>query len=312
MAISSESVAARRAVPEEGRIRGLLGRFASQIALAPSVAITAVFVYGFMLWTVYISFTASSMMPNYKWVGLEQYVRLWSDPVWNRSVVNIFIFSGLYIALTMTVGLFLAILLDQKVRAEGALRLVYLYPMALSFIVTGTAWKWILNPGLGIERLVKLWGWENFRFDWLVDPQFALYTIVIAGVWQASGFVMALFLAGLRGIDDDLVKAARLDGATGPSIYRRVILPLLGPTFLTVIVVLIQQAFRTFDLVIALTAGGPANSTHLPATFMYRAAFQRSQLGVSAASAVMIFMTIVAILIPYLYTSSRKSGHEHK
>lgn len=294
----------------EQSFRTTLGRYASQIALAPSIALTVVFVYGFMLWTIYISFTASNMMPNYKWAGLAQYVRLWSDPIWIRSVVNLATFTVLYIGLTTIVGLFLAILLDQKIRAEGLLRLVYLYPMALSFIVTGTAWKWILNPGLGIEHLVRLWGWEDFKFNWLIDPQYAIYTVVLAGVWQASGFVMALFLAGLRGVDEDLVKAARLDGAKAPAIYRRVILPLLGPTFLTVVVVLIQQALRTFDLVVALTGGGPANSTHLPATFMYRAAFERSQLGVSAASAVMIFMTVVAIIIPYLYTSRRKNHNE--
>ena len=288
-----------------------MGRYASQLALAPSVALIAIFVYGFMLWTIYISFTASGMMPNYQWAGLTQYVRLWSDPIWVKSVGNVVVFTVLFIGFTMAVGLLLAVLLDQSIRAEGALRLIYLYPMALSFVVTGTAWKWMLNPGLGIQNLVHSWGWESFKFDWIVQPRYALYTVVAAGVWQASGFVMALFLAGLRGIDDEMVKAARLDGASGPKIYRRIIIPLLGPTFATVFVVLVQQALRTFDLVIALTGGGPANSTHLPATYMYRQTFERSQMGVGAASAVMIFLTIIAILVPYFYSQSRKAHHGH-
>lgn len=310
LSLKSEILTMRPSL-ETGRARTFVGRYASQLALAPSVAIASIFVYGFMLWTAYISFSASGMLPDYHWVGLRQYYNLWSNPIWVQSAKNIFVFTFLYILLTTVVGLFLAILLDQKIRAEGALRLIYLYPMALSFVVTGTAWKWILNPGLGIEHVIRDWGWENFQFDWLVKPRFALYTVVLAGVWQASGFVMALFLAGLRGIDEDLIKAARLDGAGGPSIYRRIIIPLLGPTFVTVAVVLVQQALRTFDLVVALTNGGPANSTQLPATFMYKQTFERSQLGVGAASAVMIFMTILAIVVPYLYISTRKASDEH-
>ena len=184
------------------------------------------------------------------------------------------------------------------------------YGWRTAFIVTGTAWKWILNPGLGIEHLVRLLGWDGFRFDWLVNPTYAVYTLVIAGVWQSSGFVMALFLAGLRGIDDEMVKAARLDGAGLVQIYRRIILPLLTPTFLTVGVILLHQAVKSFDLVVALTSGGPGNSTQLPATFMYLQTFGRDQMGVGAASAVMIFMTVAAIIVPYLYSDIRRAKHE--
>lgn len=286
---------------------GLFGRHAAALAIAPSVAAIAVFVYGFMVWTGYISMTASTMIPSTKFVGFAQYVKLWNHPLWLSSIANIWVFTLLFIGLTMAVGLALAILLDQRIRAEGFLRLIYLYPMALSFIVTGTAWKWILNPGLGLEHLMHAYGWESFKFDWLINPKFALYTIVLAGVWQASGFVMALFLAGLRSIDSDTLKAARLDGASGVAIYRRIVVPQLGPTFITVTFVLLQQAVKTFDLVVSLTGGGPANSTNLPATFMYTQTFTRSQIGVGAASAVMLFMTIVAILVPYLYATNRKA-----
>ena len=294
----------------EGGLRNWLAIRTPQLAVAPSLAIVAVAVYGFMLWTGYISVSKSTILPNYEWAGLQQYQRLWSNPIWFIAVSNIFVFGGLFISLSIIIGLGMAILLDQRIRIEGVLRTIYLYPMALSFIVTGTAWKWILNPGLGVEHLVRVWGWDSFRFDWLVNPQFAVYTLVIAGVWQSSGFVMALFLAGLRGVDGEMVKAARLDGAGPIQIYRRIILPLLMPTFLTAGVILTHQAVKSFDLVVALTAGGPANSTQLPATFMYAQTFGRDQMGVGAASAVMIFMTVVAIIVPYLYTDIRRMQHE--
>ncbi|PBC03826.1 ABC transporter permease [Mesorhizobium sp. WSM3860] len=291
-------------------LRLWLGKNASQLALAPSVVIVLVVIYGFMIWTGVISLTASKMLPNYSFVGFAQYDRLWSNPIWQIAVSNIFIFGFLFIGFSTAIGLALAILIDQKIRAEGFLRTVYLYPMALSFIVTGTAWKWILNPGLGLERLLHLWGWESFRFDWLVNTEYAIYTLVIAGVWQSSGFVMALFLAALRGIDEDLVKAARLDGAGATQIYRRIIIPQLGPTFMTVGVILMQQAVKSFDLVVALTSGGPGNSTNLPATFMYTQTFGRDQMAVGAASAIMILMTVAAIVVPYLYIDIRNNRDE--
>jgi glucose/mannose transport system permease protein len=280
-----------------------------KLVIAPSIAITMVVVYGFMLWTGWISFTTSRVMPTNDWAGLSQYVRVWENPLWQIAVSNIFVFSSLFIAFSVVIGFLLAVLLDQRIRFEGVLRTIYLYPMALSFIVTGTAWKWILNPGLGIEHLVQTWGFANFHFDWLINPKYAIYTIVIAGVWQSSGFVMAMFLAGLRGIDEEIIKAARLDGAKLWQVYARVILPMLTPTFMTAIVILTHLSVKSFDLVVALTSGGPANSTQLPATFMYTQTFARNNLGVGAASAVMIFMTVSAIIIPYLYSELRRSNN---
>ena len=205
----------------------------------------------------------------------------------------------------MALGLAIAILLDQRIRAEGALRTVYLYPMALSFIVTGTAWKWILNPGLGLEKLVRDWGFEGFSFGWLVDPEMAIYTIVIAAVWQSAGFVMALFLAGLRGIDDNIIKAARIDGAGLPTIYRRIVIPALRPVFFSAFIILTHIAIKSFDLVMALTGGGPGFATDLPATFMYTFAFTRGQIGLGSAAAMMMLMAVVAIIVPYLYSELR-------
>ena len=205
----------------------------------------------------------------------------------------------------MVLGLFLAILLDQKIRAEGVLRTIYLYPMAISFIVTGTAWKWMLNPGLGLEHLMHRWGFESFTFDWLVSPDKAIYCIAIAGVWQSAGFVMALFLAGLRSIDDNIIKAAQVDGASLPRIYWRIVIPSLRPVFFSTLMVVSHLAIKSFDLVMALTAGGPGYATDLPATFMYAMAFSRGQIGLGAAAATVMLATVAAIVVPYLYSELR-------
>jgi glucose/mannose transport system permease protein len=276
-----------------------------KLVVAPSFALSLFFIYGLIAWTGYLSVSASRLLPNYEFAGLAQYSALWESDRWWVALKNLGIFGGLFIGGGMALGLLLAILLDQKVRAEGALRTIFLYPMALSFIVTGTAWKWILNPGLGIEHLVRQWGWEGFEFDWLVDPNMAIYCIVIAGIWQSAGFVMALFLAGLRGIDDSIIKAAQVDGASLPRIYWRIIIPTLRPVFFSTLMVVSHLAIKSFDLVIALTAGGPGYSTDLPATFMYTMAFSRGQIGLGAASATIMLATVAAIVVPYLYSELR-------
>lgn len=285
-----------------------LERRLPQIVVSPLFALSLFFVYGFILWTAYISMTPSGIMPVYDFIGLDQYARLWATPRWYVAIKNLFLFSAPFIGIAMVMGIFLAILLDQRVRAEGLIRTIYLYPMALSFIVTGTVWKWILNPGLGIERFMREAGWENFTFDWLVNSDYAIYTLVIAAVWQSSGYAMALFLAGLRSVDDEILKAAAVDGASPWKTYTSIVLPILRPVFLSTVIILAHLAIKSFDLVIALTGGGPGYATDMPATFMYSFAFQRSELGVAAASATMMLMTIVAIIVPYLYSELRKTG----
>ncbi len=277
-----------------------------KIVIAPSFAVILWFVYGFVLWTFYISFTKSKMLPRYDFWGMNQHVRLWSNPRWFNAVENLIIFTVLFVVICLIIGIILSILLDQKIRAEGILRTIYLYPMALSFIVTGTAWKWILNPTMGIEKLFNDWGFTNFTFDWLVNREMSIYTIVIAAVWQSSGFVMALFLAGLRSIDDEIVKAAKIDGASLYSIYITIILPMMRPVFMSSIVILLHISIKSYDLVIALTAGGPGISSDMPAVFMTQMAFHRSQIGLASASAVMMFLTVLAIVVPYLYSELRR------
>lgn len=277
------------------------------LVVSPLFAISLFFVYGFILWTLYISFTRSGVMPVYELSGVQQYTRLWATPRWTVALMNLGIFSTLFIGISLVIGILLAILLDQRVRVEGVIRTIYLYPMALSFIVTGTVWKWLLNPGLGLERLVREAGWSDFTFDWLVNPERAIYTVVIAAVWQSSGYAMALFLAGLRSVDDEVLKAAAIDGAGPIRTYASIVLPILRPVLLSTVIILAHLAIKSFDLVVALTGGGPGYATDMPATFMYAFAFQRSELGVAAASAVMMLMTVVAIIVPYLYSELRST-----
>ena len=277
-----------------------------RIVISPSFAVILWFVYGFILWTIYISFTKSKMLPHYEFWGTKQYFRLWSNMRWYTAVENRLIFTILFVGICILIGILLSIFLDQKIRAEGFLRTVYLYPMALSFIVTGTAWKWMLNPTMGIQKVFRDWGFTNFTFDWLVNRDMSIYTIVIAAVWQSSGFVMALFLAGLRSVDDEIVKAAKIDGASLYSIYITIILPMLRPVFMSSIVILLHISIKSYDLVIALTAGGPGTSSDMPAIFMTQMAFHRSEIGLASASAVMMFLTVLAIVVPYLYSELRR------
>lgn len=349
-----------------------------KLVLAPTFLAALIFIYGFILWTAWISMTQSALLPNYKisagykitnkalnkmrnegvsenilkklrilekrklsnkkskflrdvkkQIGAEQmriyktlilkhsysrdplfqYKKLFKSDRWMVALKNLLIFASLFIATCIALGLILAIFLDQRIRAEGALRTIYLYPMALSFIVTGAVWKWILNPGLGLERLVRDLGFVEFTFDWLVNSKMAIYTVVIAAVWQSTGFVMALFLAGLRGIDDAIIKAAQIDGASLPRIYLRIIIPSLRPAFLSAMIILSHIAIKSFDLVMVLTRGGPGYSSDLPATFMYAFAFNRGRLGFGASSAMMMFFAVMAIIIPYLYSELRKTRY---
>ena len=281
----------------------LVQAYLPRLVLSPTILAGAVFIYGFILWTAWISLTRSRLLPRYEVAGLLQYAKLFRSARWWVASKNLLIFGSLFVFFCVAFGLLLAILLDQRIRAEGALRTIYLYPMALSFIVT--AWRWMLNPGLGLERLVRQAGFEAFTFDWLVSSKMSIYTIVIAGVWQSTGFVMALCLAGLRGIADSIVRAAKVDGASLPRIYWRIIIPSMRPVFFSSVIILSHIAIKSFDLVMVLTRGGPGYSSDLPATFMYTFAFTRNQLGLGAASAMVMFMAVMSIIIPYLYSELR-------
>ena len=280
-----------------------------KLLITPSTFLVLVCVYGYIMFTVYLSFTASTILPNMEWNGTAAYTRLFALDNWSVALGNLWVFASLYILIAMGVGLTLAILIDQKIRAESALRSVFLYPMALSFIVTGTAWKWLLDPGVGVEHTLKTMGIDNIPFDWIKSSEMAIYCVVIAAVWQTAGFVMAMFLAGLRGVDSEQINAARLDGANTWQIYHRIIIPQLGPVFISAFVILAHMAIKSYDLVIALTNGGPGRSTWLPSVFMYQYTFTRNEMAVGAASSVLMLLGIAVVVLPYLYTELRKGNH---
>lgn len=285
-----------------------MGKATPKIVLVPTLAVVLVFFYGFIIWTIWVSLTNSGLLPRFEITGFGQYVSLFTEQArWMVAMRNLLVFSGLYIAITVVIGLSLAILLDQSIRGERVYQTVYLYPMALSFIVTGTIWKWILNPSLGIERLVRDLGFPEFTFRWLVDTEMAIYTLVIAAVWQAAGYIMSLFLAGLRGIDASISEAAKVDGASLPRIYWSILIPMLRPVFMSSVIVLAHLAIKSFDLVVVLTQGGPGIATDMPATFMYDFAFKYDRLAMGAASAVVMFVLVMAFVVPYLISELRGS-----
>jgi len=269
------------------------------LAIWPPLILSAGHVVVFTLWTAWLSFTPSTLLPEAGFVGWRNYIAVTSTRNFHVAYVNIVIFGIGFVVLTSALGMLLAILLDQRVRGENIFRTIFLYPMAVSFVVTGTIWSWLLNPGIGIQRLVRDWGWTSFRFDWLIDRDMAIYTVVIAGAWQAAGFAMALFLAGLRSVDGEIIKAAQIDGAGAWRIYRRVVLPTMGPIVLAVMVILLQMAIKTFDLVRALTGGGPGIATSMPTTVVYDFMFQRGQIGRGAAAAILMLLALVVVIVPY-------------
>ena len=279
--------------------RDRLGSVLPVLILAPSLAASFIYVFVFTAWTFYISLSNSSLLPSYDYVGFEHYASLWQNRRWNVAYTNLFFFSGFYIVGSMAVGLLLAILIDQKVRGEAVWRTIFLYPLAVSFIVTGTVWSWLYNPADGIQALVRGLGWTDFNFALTSDRNLAIYAVIITGIWQSSGFAMALFLAGLRSVDPDLVKAAQIDGASTFRTYRKVILPTIAPIFIAVAVIQIQFAIKTFDLVAALTRGGPGIATTFPAIYVYDLMFQRGEIGEGAAAAMMMLAALAVVLVPY-------------
>jgi glucose/mannose transport system permease protein len=280
-------------------MRRLLGRYLPLVVIWLPMLINAAHVVGFTAWTTWLSFTPSDLLPEYDWAGIRSYRAVLRTENTTIAYINLVLYGVGFVGLTTLVGFLLAVLIDQKIRAENLLRTLYLYPLAVSFVVTGTAWGWLFNPGLGIQKFARSLGWTDFRFDWITDRDLAIYAIVIAAVWHATGFAMALFLAGIRSIDADLAKAAQIDGASSWRYYTRIVLPGVAPIAISVLVILLQFAIKTFDLVRAMTGGGPGIATMLPALVVYDFMFQRAQLGRGSAAAVLLLLSLLAVLLPY-------------
>jgi glucose/mannose transport system permease protein len=274
----------------------------AKIAAIPMIATALVVFLGGTIWTVIYSFTDSKLLPRLRWVGLDQYERLWSNSRWLVSIENLLFYGVMSLIFTVVMGFLLAVLMDQKIRYEDTFRTIMLYPFALSFIVTGLIWQWILNPQFGIEGIVRGWGWESFTFDPLNNPDTVLYGLLIAGLWQGTGFVMCLMLAGLRGIDEDIWKAARVDGIPTWKTYVVVIIPMMRAVFVTTLVIVASGIIRLYDLVVAMTSGGPGgNASQVPAMYVYDYMFQAQNLGQGFAASTMMLLSVLIVLIPWAY-----------
>jgi len=280
---------------------GLFRNISSKVASIPMVLTALVVFVGGTAWTVVYSFTSSKLLPKLNFVGLDQYERLWSTRRWLISIENLAIYGFFSMIFTLLIGFTLAALLDRKIRGENVFRTIFLYPFALSFVVTGLAWQWILNPDLGVQNVVRSLGWESFTFNPLNDPDIVIYGILIAGLWQGTGLIMVIMLAGLRGIDEDIWKAARVDGIGTIKTYVRVIIPMMRPVFVTALVLIASGIIKIYDLVVAQTNGGPGIASEVPAKYVINYMFQAQNLAQGFAASTMMLVSVIIILIPWAY-----------
>ncbi|WP_313528428.1 sugar ABC transporter permease [Shinella sp.] len=293
-----------------GRPSKLLRNLSSKIASIPMMLTAVVIFLGGTVWTVVYSFTNSKLLPRAKFVGLDQYERLWSAPRWIISIENLAIYGFFTLVFSLVMGFLLAALMDQKIRFENTFRTVFLYPFALSFIVTGLVWQWILNPEFGVQSVVRSLGWTSFTFDPLYNSDIVIYGVLIAGLWQGTGLVMCLLLAGLRGIDEDIWKASRVDGIPMWKTYLFIVIPMMRPVFITTLVIIASGIVKVYDLVVAQTSGGPGISSEVPAKYVYDYMFQAQNLGQGFAASTMMLVTVAIIIVPWAYLEfgGRKRG----
>ncbi len=296
-------------------------RLTALLLITPAVIAVGIFVYGFIGWTLYISMTNwNSMIPDFTFVGLKNYVRLFQTLRFQADLRNTLVFTVLFLLGCLTIGLTLAVLLDRGIRGEGFFRNTYLFPMAISFVVTGVVWQWLFNPNTGINLILDALGLDVLKSRWYTDPTIlfavhvgkikfgipiALIPVVVAATWQMSGFTMAMYLAGLRGIPEELREAARVDGATEVQIFRYIIFPLLRPVTLSATIVLGHISLKIFDLVFTMTGSGPAFATDVPGIFMFETTFRGNHFAQGASIAIIMLLMIALVIIPYLYYSIR-------
>ena len=287
--------------PAARRKSGLARNLSSKIAAIPMILTAMVVFVGGTLWTVLYSFTDSKLLPRLNFVGLEQYERLWNTSRWMIAIENLFIYGILSLVFSVTIGFLLAALLDQKIRFEDTFRTIFLYPFALSFIVTGLVWQWLLNPDFGFQSVIRSMGFESFTFNPLFDRDIVIYGILIAGLWQGTGLIMCLMLAGLRGIDQEIWKAARIDGIPAWKTYLFIVIPMMRPVFITTLVLIASGIVKLYDLVVAQTSGGPGNASEVPAKYVYDYMFQAQNLGQGFAGSTMMLLSVLIVLIPWAY-----------
>ena len=277
----------------------LFRNLSSKVASIP-MAVTALVIFiGCSAWTVVYSFTGSRLLPKTRWVGLDQYDRLWDTTRWIVSIENLAIYGGCMLVLSLVLGFTMAALLDQRIRFENTFRTIFLYPYALSFVVTGLTWQWMLNPTFGLQKVVRDMGYVDFTFAPLTDGDFAIYGVLLAGLWQGTGLVMVIMLAGLRGIDEDIWKAARVDGIPKWKTYLVIVLPMMRGAIITALVLVATSIIKVFDLIVAQTQGGPGLATEVPAKYVMDMMFRNQNLGQGFAASTMMLLFVMIILVPW-------------
>jgi glucose/mannose transport system permease protein len=286
----------------------ILRNLNAKLASVPMILTALVIFVGCTVWTIVYSFTDSKLLPRLNYVGLDQYARLWVTPRWLVAIKNLAIYGTLSLIFSLVIGFVLAALLDRKIRFENTFRTIFLYPFALSFIVTGLVWQWILNPSFGVQHVVRSLGWTSFTFDPLYDADIVIYGLLIAGLWQGTGLVMCLMLAGLRGIDEEIWKAARLDGIPVWKTYVFIVIPMMRPVFITTLVIITSGIVRLYDLVVAQTSGGPGISSEVPAKYVYIYMFLAQNLGQGLAASTMMLITVIIVIVPWAYFQFGRSG----
>jgi len=283
-------------------------RLQATLTLVP-VAFVVLSVYvGGVLWAAGISFTRSAMLPSYRFAGFTQYINLFSNARWHVSLANMALFATIFIPVTLFIGYSLAAMINRGVRGENALRTIYLYPFAMSFIVTGLVWRWLFDPNYGIADVARKLGFESASFDWIVNADTAIFTIIFAAVWHSSGLVMVVLLAGLRGVDDDLWKAIRIEGIPAWKAHLHIIVPSIVPSITTALVLMCLTVVRLFDVVVAMTGGGPGIATDVPAKFIIDHMFERQQVGLASAAATTLLLLVLLVSVPLLYLKNRRKG----
>ncbi len=288
-------------------MRNKKDRLISIALVAPSIIAILIFVYGFILWSVRVSLsTWKGLLPNYTWNGLTNYIELFHDPRFMIDIRNTAIFTILFVSGSLLLGLLLATLLDQGLKGEGFFRSVFLFPMAISYIVTGVVWRWLMNPAMGsrmsgLNLLFSALGLDFLANEWHTTPNWGIAFIAIPAIWQMSGYVMALYLSGLRAIPEQLREAARVDGATELQVYRRIILPMLRPVTLSAMIILGHISLKVFDLIIAVA--GKQVALDVPAIYMWQTTFDGYFFGRGAAIGILLLISVAALVIPYLHYS---------
>ena len=302
-------------------------RVVAILMILPSLIAIAVFVYGFIAYTGFVSLTNyTTPKPDFTFVGLNNYLQLFSERRFQENIRNLIVFTGLFLVTCLLFGLALALLIDSRVKGESIFRSIYLFPMAVSFIVTGVAWRWLFTPGdlepTGLNLLFDRAGLGFLQSRWISDSRvwpdiqipgikvrlmvpLAMIPVVVAAVWQMSGFCMAMYLAGLRGIPDEIKEAARVDGCSEAQLFRHITLPLLRPITLSAIIVLTHISLKTFDLIITMTGGGPGNKTEVPSLYMYELRFSQFNTAEAAAVATILLLVVSVLVVPYLVYNRR-------